>query len=207
MLTLLKDLLNQVRSTKRILFFVILLFLVANIVGYTTADYFASLAEGHLKEFSIRDQRIITSLIDPQIKLKRNELKNPKLFKYALRIFLHNSMAAGIIIYGGIFFGIIPVVNIFGMGYLLGLILRRGGWRIFLVRIFPHGIFELPLILIIAYVSLSFGVTMIRAKKNERKQALMKSIKTGTVLYLTSIPFFFIAAILESYGTRLLWGN
>jgi uncharacterized membrane protein SpoIIM required for sporulation len=210
MLIYLKLLMTQVKA--EILFFVIALFIVAVAMGYQTADVFIPVLkkETEKAEFrarSKRDQEKITGFINPVITYKKENLKSPLLIKMTLRTFFHNLTVTGIVIYGGILFGVIPLFQILGLGYLTGVIIQRGGWHVLFTRTLPHGVLELPLFFVVASFSLSFGINQFRAKKGNGLQVLKTSIRTGTMLFLASIPIVFLAAVLENYGTRLLWGQ
>jgi hypothetical protein len=41
----------------------------------------------------------------------------------------------------------------------------------------------------------------------EAKRSFGRMLKDTTVVYLSSLPLLLLAAVLECYGTRILWGE
>jgi stage II sporulation protein M len=113
-------------------------------------------------------------------------------------IFFNNARASLMAILAGIFFGIIPIVILLTNGYLVGFISRivSNEFSIFeLWRLLPHGIFELPAVLISASLGLKIGVEVItKPTKENIIRNINKALKT---FILMIIPLLVIAAIIE----------
>jgi len=91
------------------------------------------------------------------------------------------------------------------MGYICGVILSFEGWYYFFRRITPHGFIELPLTFIVSAYAIILGLGIWKASKSERKKIFLNNLKQATYIYLLSVPFSFIAAVLECYVRRLIW--
>jgi stage II sporulation protein M len=116
-------------------------------------------------------------------------------------IFKNNIKASFFVMFFGIFAGIFPIVMLAVNGYLIGFVLNYAvsSSGIFAVwKLFPHGIFELPAVLISAGLGLKIGLNLIRGiftnSKTNFKQNLINSIK---VFIFIVIPLLIIAAIIE----------
>jgi stage II sporulation protein M len=103
----------------------------------------------------------------------------------------------------GVFFGIFPLFVAIVNGYLLGFVSRfavEEGGILILWRLIPHGIFELPAVIISIGLGLKLGVSMIG--KN-RKKVLKKDLRKSFRFFLFVIfPLLLIAGIIEGI---LIW--
>jgi len=122
-------------------------------------------------------------------------------FQLFLFIFKNNFMTAlfGIIL--GVFFGIIPIVMVFFNGYVLGFVagfsFREFG-LISLWRLLPHGIFEMPALIL----SLGLGLKLARfifAEYGTKKQVLKYDLENSLRVFLFVIlPLLLIAGLIET---------
>lgn len=123
-----------------------------------------------------------------------------------LIIFANNAGKGLIAMLAGFFFSIFPVLFIILNGYIVGVVisLRQPDWGIqgVLMAILPHGIFEIPAIIIACsygvwlgyrfYLSLFYG--------EKFKPYLLHAVK----IYLRGIlPVLFIAAVIEAFITPM----
>jgi len=106
----------------------------------------------------------------------------------------------------GIFLGIFPiaftVVNGYVIGFVSGKIAESFG-AINLLRLLPHGIFEIPAIIISLGLGLKLGALLFQKdlKKNLRYN-VENSLKVFVFIVL---PFLILAALIEA-GLMILWG-
>ncbi len=131
-----------------------------------------------------------------------------------IAIFLNNLYAATITIIFG-FLLIVPIVTAFFMGFTIGIFLDMfhrlsiisGQDFLFssLVALIPHGIIEIPAVLLSVMLSLSWGLKLFS------KRALLSQItrkeftkKIFLTYILICIPMLFFAAIIESTITPFL---
>lgn len=113
-------------------------------------------------------------------------------------IFFNNLQSSFFGMIFGVVFGIFPVITIISNGYLLGFVSSSAAQSegfLILWRLFPHGIFELPALIISMGLGLKIGTFIFRKKKMESlKNYLWNSLR---VFLFVIIPLLFIAAIIE----------
>jgi stage II sporulation protein M len=125
-----------------------------------------------------------------------------------LVIFLNNALKSLLSIVLGVGFGIIPVIFVGGNGIILGLVAnqvsREQGTLLVLAAILPHGILEIPMILISSGLGLRLGYLMyssIMGKETDMRSELMQSLR----IYMRIImPLLFVSAVVETFVTPLV---
>ena len=135
-------------------------------------------------------------------------IKNLNPIAIMLVIFLNNALKSLLSLVLGAGFGLIPVLFVGGNGLLLGLlvnlVLKQEGLLFVLAAILPHGIIELPMILISAGLGLRLGYFMyisIRGEKTDMRFELIESLW----IYLRIImPLLFVSAMIETFVTPLI---
>ena len=152
---------------------------------------------------------------------------NPDLFEYLLgslvlpesdafgimlHIFFNNTRIAFILVFMGFILGVLPVTIIFINGYIVGVvsehILRNENMLFLLTGLAPHGIVEIPMILLSAGVGYSSGVLAANALFGRKTLADFKQHFIGAtwIFFLLVVPLLFIAAVIEVYVTAPLLG-
>ena len=114
-------------------------------------------------------------------------------------IFWNNSLIAFVSIVFGFLLGVVPVFLLLSNGFMIGLIsslvVAEAGF-LSLWRLFPHGIFEIPAIIISFAVGIRFGAFILRENRwREFKLRLLGSLR---VFFFVVVPLLVIAAIIES---------
>ena len=152
------------------------------------------------------------ALLDPQgVREKITGALSPfesirklNVFLIFLFIFLNNAIKGFLIILLGSFFGIIPAFFVFINGELLGQVLgisvfAAGPGKV-LLGILPHGILEIPAIILSAGYGLWIGYKAYRAVRYREpfKKYLFWAIKKFLHVML---PLFFVAALIEAFIT------
>jgi stage II sporulation protein M len=125
-----------------------------------------------------------------------------------LVIFFNNALKSLLAIVLGAGFGIIPVLFVGGNGLLLGLlvnlVLKQEGFLFVLAAILPHGIIEIPMILISSGLGIRLGFLMyisLRGEKTDMRFELIESLR----LYVRIImPLLFVSAMIETFVTPLI---
>ena len=117
-----------------------------------------------------------------------------------LFIFQNNLMTAFFGLLLGIIFGLFPLFLAVLNGYVLGFVMNfsvgAGGFSI-LLRLLPHGIFEIPALIISLGLGLRLG-SFVFAKKN-KKQVLKYNLENSLRVFLfVIIPLLLIAGIIET---------
>jgi len=99
----------------------------------------------------------------------------------------------------GIFFGIFPLISAVANGYMLGFVSSisvSSEGLISLLKILPHGIFEIPAVFISLGLGLRTGMFIFR--KNKIKALKSYLVNSLRVFLLIIIPLLIIAGIIES---------
>ncbi|WP_456329506.1 stage II sporulation protein M [Archaeoglobus sp.] len=134
-------------------------------------------------------------------------LENPVIL--TLIIFANNAGKSLIAMLGGFFFGIFPVMFVALNGYIVGVVVswrtpEWGLWKVVLA-ILPHGILEIPAIIIACAYGVWLGYRFYLAlfKGEEFKIYLLRAIRAYVKLVL---PLLLIAAFVEAFITPMVVG-
>lgn len=133
-------------------------------------------------------------------------------------IFLNNLSIAFLMILSGFLFGIIPILILISNGIFIGVILNLmltetgQSFGLVLMGILPHGILEIPAIIIAAGFGIKVGVSVLNTiigllSRQDKKYNLIQMwriIKQIPLILFGLMLMLFIAAIIESTLTRYL---
>ncbi|MBY0217963.1 MULTISPECIES: stage II sporulation protein M [Paenibacillus] len=132
-------------------------------------------------------------------------------WNFFIFIFFNNAIKSVLVIYAGIFFGILPVIflviNGMVIGFLVHITTDNGAsfFDIVVKGLLPHGIIEIPVIIIACAFGLKFGGLASRSLielGSAKRQGLGKQWEIFLKRTLTAscwvIILLFIAAIIES---------
>lgn len=142
------DSLKYVSDSKNYILTMVFLFLVSISLGYA----FPELFEEQLL-------RLIKELLD--------QTKGLGLFEIIGFIMFNNIKSSFFGLLFGLFFGIIPLALIIVNGFLLGFVINKVVFEegVFVLwKLFPHGIFEIPAILISVGIGLRLGLFFLNIK-------------------------------------------
>ncbi len=135
---------------------------------------------------------------------------NPLLI--LLIIFFNNAFKSLLAMVGGaLLAGVPPVVFAGFNGFILGLVAEMSysdhGPLFVAAAILPHGIVELPLVLLSSAIGVKLGRNTLNFLLG-RQKTLNWNLKKWTSFYLRWIaPLFFLAAIIETFITPLVIGS
>jgi len=101
-----------------------------------------------------------------------------------------------------------PALALFANGWLLGLVSvivsQEKSLGYILAGLLPHGIFELPALILAQAAALSFGTMAILALfKKERRNLLLPNLKQNLRYLVVALVLLVPAAIIETYVTPL----
>jgi len=107
------------------------------------------------------------------------------------------------------FFCLVPILVLAFNGWLIGVVsaavIEEKSITYLLAGLLPHGILELPALIMGEAVALSFGVIVMRAVfQRERRGQIMASFKPNAKYLAIALGLFLPAAIIETYLTPLL---
>jgi stage II sporulation protein M len=126
-----------------------------------------------------------------------------------LIIFLKNVTAVLFSFILSPFFCLVPILTLTVNGWLIGVVsaavIEEKSITYLLVGLLPHGILELPALIMGEAVALSFGVTvMLAIFRRERRGLILASLKQNARYLAIALGLFLPAAIIETYLTPLL---
>lgn len=132
-------------------------------------------------------------------------------WNFFLFIFFNNAIKSVLVIYAGIFFGILPVVflliNGMVIGFLVNVTTSNGAslFDIVVKGLLPHGIIEIPVIIIACAFGLKFGGLALRSliqlggqKRQQTGRQWAQFLRTTIAASCWIVILLFIAAIIES---------
>lgn len=128
------------------------------------------------------------------------EVSGGTLFFYLLA---NNLMATILIMVSGLLFGVIPVLAIGTNGFLLGVLYRQvaeiQGYSKAAFQVLPHGVFEIPALLIAASYGLWLGAMVIRRVQGKGEFPLRFHVGHASREYLAVVfPLLIVAAAIET---------
>ncbi len=105
--------------------------------------------------------------------------------------------------------GLVPVLTLAVNGWLMGFIsvvvVQEESVGYILAGLLPHGIFELPALIMAQAAALSFGMMVILALfKRERRDLLLPNLRRNLRYLIIACALLLPAAIIETYVTPLL---
>jgi len=129
----------------------------------------------------------------------------------ALFIFMKNASALLLSFALSPMLCLVPVLALTVNGLLLGslstIVAQQESLGFVLAGLLPHGVFELPALVIGEAAALSFGATAILAVFRRReRELLLPNLKQNLKYLLLAIGLLIPAAIIETYVTPLLLG-
>jgi stage II sporulation protein M len=96
-------------------------------------------------------------------------------------------------------------INGLFLGFVSSVVISEKSVGFLLVGLLPHGVFEIPALVIGEAAALSFGtMAMIALFKKERRQLLLPNLKQNLRYLLVALALLLPAAIIEAYITPLL---
>ena len=128
-------------------------------------------------------------------------LAGGKLF---FTILLHNVVATIFLLISGVVVGIIPTFAIGANGFFLGVVYRQttemAGYSKAALKVLPHGVFELPALLLAASYGLWLGVTVVRRIRGKESTLLRIHIEHAFRRYFALVfPLLIFAAGIETF--------
>ncbi|AAB90615.1 stage II sporulation protein M [Archaeoglobus fulgidus] len=127
----------------------------------------------------------------------------------ALIIFANNAGKSLIAMLAGFFFGIFPIAFVMLNGYIVGVVIswREPDWGLakVVLAIIPHGILEIPAIIIACAYGVWLGYRFYLAlfRGEEFKKYLLRAVRVYVKLVL---PILLIAAFVEAFITPVVVG-
>ncbi|MEN6378239.1 MAG: stage II sporulation protein M [Methanofastidiosum sp.] len=193
------EIFTTIKENKNLMLLSLGLFLLGSISGFYTFKVLLNnnpqVIDSFLKEFQ--------DMFGP---LK--EITSLELF---VTIFYINTRTSFLIMMLGVFVGFFPFLSLWGNGTVVGLLYGKfiaegGNSLVFLMGILPHGVIEIPAILIAASQGFRLGKEIISPPPGKsRSESLRVNIRKGLKLFALIIPLLLIAALIEVYLSAYLF--
>lgn len=125
-----------------------------------------------------------------------------------IAIFFHNLFIDLNAILLGLIIGIVPFLYLIINGFIIGIVIKAGvvlkGWKAVFFGLFPHGIFEIPALILT--LSSGFLIGFESLKWLLRKESQVKnSLKRGLrIFFKLIVPLLFLASLTEVFVTSLI---
>ena len=178
----LKDSLTFIGESKKSIIWVIYIFLAFVILGFfiPTPNFILDLIKEKIKELLLATQGLDTL----------------QLIQY---IFINNFMICLIAILLAFIIAIVPIILAITNGYIIGFVCRASVNQegiLSLWRLLPHGVFELPAIIIALGSGLNIGSVLFT--QNPEKEFVRRFLLAIKALFFVILPLLVIAAIIEA---------
>jgi stage II sporulation protein M len=147
----------------------------------------------------------LEKLLGNILKIGRVMTKSSRIYVTGL-IFQNNIKALLLIMFGGAAFGTVPFFYILLNGFVVGLVMAMNFYHgktlaFFLAAIAPHGILELPAILVGGAFGLKTGVDLIFPRSQNRLALLKENLQKSVLALALLVPILFVAAFIEAVIT------
>jgi uncharacterized membrane protein SpoIIM required for sporulation len=178
-------------------------FAISFAIGHTTAHWVVATLK---EEDSTQPKAGFESILHPEIKYRRSEIRDPRLLRLTLALFLRNAVGCAAVLYSGSLLIFIPPLFVFTKGWFCGAILAQGGYQMLLRRTIPHALIEVPVLLAISSIGMLLAIQFYREVRKNIKASLLGVLKEASFTYIVCMPLLLASAALEGYATRILWG-
>lgn len=186
---------------RRPLIYSFLIFLLANLIGFVSAQYDDSFV------------RLIMG--DSYVNMTIENIKegNPagiygqgSNWGGALAITINNVKVAFFAFIYGIFFGLGTGYMLMSNGIMVGafhyMFHKYGVLQEAMSAIWIHGTIELSVIVIAGGCGLAMGSSILFPKSYTRLESFKRAVKTAAKVLISTVPFFIVAGMLEGFVTR-----
>lgn len=203
-----KQVWQDIRATRTHIIVATLLFVISAFIGATNESF----------------QQYLNSQLNAMGDLVEtiNNSSNPTLAMFIV-IFLNNAIKAALVIVFGAFFGLFPIFFLTINGLIIGFVIKlassgnmsvsASGWEIVLKTLVPHGILEIPALIIAGAYGLRLGKLLFSTLGallfNQNKldtigRSYKETLKRCGVMIVYMTVVLLIASIIESTFTMWL---
>lgn len=146
---------------------------------------------------------------------KADQLTGQQPVLMMLGIFWNNALASLLALIFGLAAGLFPLFFVMANGLAIGIVLEMvvakmgaaGGILVFLAGILPHGVLELPAVLISAAIGLKLGYLALLSLI-KRRDVVTGELMAGLMVFaFWIVPILFVAAFIETFITSALLGS
>ncbi|OPY25995.1 MAG: hypothetical protein A4E28_02791 [Methanocella sp. PtaU1.Bin125] len=146
----------------------------------------------------------ILSLISSQME----DIQSDSSFGLMINLFVHNAAICLVMVLLGLALGLISLLIVFDNGLMIGLVggavAGKAGLVFTLAAILPHGVIELPMLVLSAAIGVHLGYCVLMALFR-KPISMLDELKNGLLVFAVwVVPLLLVAAFVESYITTAL---
>jgi len=186
----LRDDVSYLRSIRVYIGLSIFLFALTAVMGYFAAELDPQMAATWTKE----------------LEMLRWIMDQPPVLIMII-IFLKNLLASAMAMMLGIGLGLVPLLVVTSNGFLLGIVsygaVKKAGVLFLLAGILPHGIIELPTVLLSIAIGFRLGYLLAITLMRERADLSGETRIAVHFLVRWVTPLLFLAAVIETFITPI----
>lgn len=189
----LKAFFHDLHTTRRLIFISAILFCTSIIVGWLSTGTIQSMLAQQMKGLGEVAQRLQNS-------------EHPQ-WSFFVFIFFNNAIKCVLVIFMGAVFGIVPFIFLIVNGMVLGFVVHlqtdigRSIYEVVVKGLLPHGVIELPVLIIACAFGLKFGINIMSTIGTSIG---LKRKETGTVvgcIYETNVEGVYMVCHLTAYSS------
>ena len=161
--------------------------------------------------FVDKENEFVLKLLEQIAEIVTRIESNDSVIYTIFTIFLNNlKISILMIVIGALFLGIFPIISLIVNGLVIGFVLRmiaissENPLDFFLFGLLPHGIIEIPAIIIAAALGMHLGFSLISRIGKYNKEFFLGLLRQTLVTVLGVTLLLLLAAILESTLTSYL---
>ncbi len=166
----------------------VMIFALTSVMGYVAAGSNSELAASMLDE----------------LEMLKWIMDQPP-FMIMVIIFLKNSMACAMSVLLGLGIGLLPLLVVVTNGFMLGVVaynvIQKAGLPYLLAGILPHGIIELPVVLISIGLGFRLGYLVALSIFGEKADIAKETKMAMHLLVYRIMPLLLLAAFIETFIT------
>ena len=119
-------------------------------------------------------------------------------------ILLNNSVKSFAVLVLGILFGVLPLIAVASNGYILAVVYLFASGEVGYVQeaktVLPHGVLEIPAVVLSAAYGLWLGVTFARRiRRRDMAGFRDQVIHAIRMFFMVAFPLFILAALIETF--------
>jgi len=176
---------------------------ISSFIALTTFVFFLTSAMGYWAAGADPD---LASQWRAELDALKWILEQPPLIIMII-IFLKNLLASAMAMLLGLGLGLIPLLVVTSNGFLLGVVaygaVKQGGLLFLAAGILPHGILELPAVLVSIAIGFRLGYLLALTLAREKVDLAGETRIAVRFLWRYITPILFLAAIIETFITPI----
>lgn len=195
------EIFHSIYTIRRPLLFSLLIFLLANAIGFISAHY-----ESSFLELILGKRYVDMTVANIQEGNPAGVYQSGSNWGGALAITVNNVRVAFLAFIGGVFASLGTGFILFNNGVMIGsfhyLFFKYGVLQEAMSAVWIHGTIELSVIVVAGGCGLAMGNSILFPKSYTRTASFKTAAKHAVKVLISTVPFFIVAGFLEGFVTR-----